>query len=217
MRRLVIIVEGDTEKEFVDKTLAPFLYQRGLHAISSYKITKTNGGLTHYNHLKKDLVKAVNEANVLVTTLVDYYALPDSFPNFKEAQKVSDKKKRMDMLEQAILEDIQANGYVPNLIPYIQLHEFEAFAFTCTDGFKSYFNTSEADFRGLQQIIDAFPNPEEINDGKTTAPSKRLRSLIPGYDKVVDGNAIISANGIDILIKKCPRFAHWIDKLIAQK
>ncbi|HHJ49322.1 MAG TPA: DUF4276 family protein, partial [Phaeodactylibacter sp.] len=46
-----------------------------------------------------------------------------------------------------------------------------------------------------------------------TAPSKRLEKLLPGYKKVVHGNLIIKQGGISHLIKRCPRFAQWIEKL----
>ena len=30
MKRLIIVVEGDTEKEFIDSVLSPYLYGKGL-------------------------------------------------------------------------------------------------------------------------------------------------------------------------------------------
>ena len=52
MKRLIIVVEGDTEKEFVDKVLSPYLYAKGLLSVNCFKIKHTKGGLTKYQHLK---------------------------------------------------------------------------------------------------------------------------------------------------------------------
>ena len=118
MKRLVIVVEGDTEKKFVDVILMPYLRVYGIHNYSCYKISKTNGGLTHYQHLRKDIQRAINEGGTVVTTLIDYYALPNDFPKYKEAMVKIDKNERLSFLEQAILEDLQGSSYLPNFIPY---------------------------------------------------------------------------------------------------
>lgn len=46
-----------------------------------------------------------------------------------------------------------------------------------------------------------------------TAPSKRLIKIF-GYDKTADGELIFDMLGIDRMLKKCPRFAEWIDKIV---
>lgn len=38
MKRLIIVVEGETEKEFVDKVLSPYLYAKGFLSVSCFKI-----------------------------------------------------------------------------------------------------------------------------------------------------------------------------------
>jgi hypothetical protein len=214
MRRLIIIVEGDTEKEFIEKTLRPYLASEGVFNLSCYKIRKTNGGLTNYDNLKDDLVSAIYEDNVLVTTLIDYYALPKNFPKYAEAQRERNKSTRLAFLEQAIVEDIKADGYLPQLHPYIQLHEFEAFLFTDIEGFELNFAASEANLPGIRRVIGSFPNPEDINDSPVTAPSKRLEELIPAYRKIVFGNIVIEANGIERILESCPRFKSWTDEIV---
>ena len=51
----------------------------------------------------------------------------------------------------------------------------------------------------LQRIRVQFKTPEEINDGETTAPSKRLQSLYPSYDKILFGPLIAQRIGLDKL------------------
>ena len=218
MKRLIIVVEGDTEKEFVDKVLSPYLYAKGLLSVNCFKIKHTKGGLTKYQHLKTDLIKCVYESNVLVSTLIDFYALPKDFPKYEEAKTIVNRTNRLGFLEKAIVEDLEAEKgeSFPNLLPYIQLHEFEALVFSSIDAIKSLYSNEDAKFNELEQIIAAYPNPEDINDGPQTAPSKRLKNnqLIRGYNKVNDGIMIIEEAGIDIVLSKCPKFKTWVEALI---
>ena len=74
MKRLLIIVEGDTEKEFVNNILAPHLFSKGIGNVQCFKIKHSKGGLSKYEHLKKDIINSLYEDNVIVTTLIDFYA-----------------------------------------------------------------------------------------------------------------------------------------------
>ncbi|HOS58138.1 MAG TPA: hypothetical protein PLB66_05870 [Bacteroidales bacterium] len=53
MKRVLIIVEGDTEKEFVDEVLSPYLMSRGVYNIQCFKIKKTKGGANKISTSKK--------------------------------------------------------------------------------------------------------------------------------------------------------------------
>jgi hypothetical protein len=63
-------------------------------------------------------------------------------------------------------------------------------------------------------LLDFKGNPELINDGPETAPSKRILHLIPEYDKVSAGPTIAGLEGIDSLMEKCPHFKEWVTKLV---
>lgn len=218
MKRLLIVVEGDTEKEFIDKVLSPYLYSKGLQSVECFKIKHTKGGLTKYQHLKTDLINCVYENNVLVSTLIDFYALPKDFPKYEDAAKIVNKGERLSFLEKAIVEDIETEKgkSFPNLLPYIQLHEFEALVFSSIDSIRALYSEYDAKFNEIEQVMDAYPNPEDINDSPQTAPSKRLKNnqLIRGYNKVNDGIMIIEETGIDVVLAKCPRFSKWVETLI---
>lgn len=220
MKRLVIVVVGDSEKEFIDKLLRPYLYAKGLYSVNCFKIKHTKGGLTKYQHLKTDLINCVYESNVLVSTLIDFYALPKDFPKYEEAKTIVNRENRLAFLEKAIVEDMEAEkeNSFPNLLPYIQLHEFEALVFSSMDAIKSLYSNEDAKFNQLEQIIAAYPNPEDINDSPQTAPSKRLKNnqLIRGYNKVTDGIMIIEEAGIENVLNKCPRFKTWVETLIVK-
>ncbi len=215
MKRLLIIVEGDTEKEFVNNILAPYLFSKGIGNVQCFKIKHSKGGLSKYEHLKKDIINSLYEDNVIVTTLIDFYALPKDFPKYEEAIKFEDKLMCVDFLENAIKEDIENSQQKTfnNLIPYIQLHEFEALVFSSKKGIENLFTPKQANFNEFEKIFNAYTNPEEINNDPNNAPSKRLKLLIKGYNKFVDGIMIIDEIGINTILSKCPRFNNWISLL----
>ena len=59
-------------------------------------------------------------------------------------------------------------------------------------------------------IID---NPEMINDVRETSPSHRLDRIIKGYNKIIYGNIIAEAIGLDNIRSKSPRFNEWLNKI----
>ena len=212
MSRLIIIVEGDTEKEFVNTILVPYFHSKNFYNIDCFKVKHSKGGLSKYEHVRKDILNTVYEANSVVTTLFDFYALPTDFPQFEESKNITNKSQRLTFLEESIKEDIESSQSTKfdNLLPYIQLHEFEALIFSSIVGIESLFNSQEADLVTLNKVITEYPNPEDINDNPNTAPSKRLLSLINGYSKVVDGVLILDEIGLDVVRAKCPRFNNWL-------
>ena len=100
---------------------------------------------------------------------------------------------------------------LPNerFIPYVQAHEFEALVFVDLDALPPQFPDGEADQAPdrLKQEVGATA-PEEINDGKLTAPSKRLIREIPAYEhmKSIAGPAIAAHIGLEKLRAACPHF-----------
>ena len=72
---------------------------------------------------------------------------------------------------------------------------------------------SDQQLASIQAVIDQFGNPKLINEGQHTAPSKRLATIIPSYQKVLYGNMIALENGFQTVLNKCPRFRAWIATL----
>lgn len=218
MKRLIIIVEGDTEAEFVKNMLVPYLNTFGINYVSTYKIKHSRGGLTKYGHLKKDILNCIYQKDTIITTLIDYYALPTDFPEYQEiSSKNLSNFQKVEMFEKAILEDINLSQNIQfiNLIPYIQLHEFEALIFSNIKVFENYFTDKECNFKELTRIMNEFNNPEDINNSKNTAPSKRLINNISSYNKVLNGNIILLDIGINTILQKCKRINSWVEKIIA--
>jgi hypothetical protein len=171
------------------------------------------GGDVKYDRLKHNIDNLLKrEQDILVTTFLDFFRLVNDYPKFAEAQAIQNKIKRVDFLEQALTDAIDNNRF----IPYIQLHEFEGLLFAARDGFEFLPDIQDASLKGLLLAVNEKENPEELNDGELTAPSKRLERLIPGFDKNKPfyGSIISEVNTITPVLARCLRFRNWLETLI---
>lgn len=211
MKRVVFIVEGDTEISFVQKCVIPYLYKKGFtNSMNAQKILtnrKLNkkGGNVNYEYLKNDICRVAATKNVLITTLLDFFRLPTDYPCY-----TTDSHK-IEQIEKAVKETISEIVESTCFLPYIQRHEIETLMYTNMDGFSLVVDDEEI-LKELQEIIEKYPNPEDINGGAETAPSKRLMKMFP-YEKTSDGEMILEALNIDDIRAKCPRFNEWMKKL----
>lgn len=209
MKRLVFIVEGDTEIILVQNIIVPYLvglgFTNAMHAqtITTNRKQHKKGGVTEYSKFRNEVTRTLAQGNVIITSLIDFFRLPSDFP-----AHTSDST-RIAQIEQAIHDDFDNNS---DFIPYIQRHELEALMFSGREGFDLVIDDS-GKLKQIDQILEAYDNPEDINNSPDTAPSKRLIKIF-GYDKTADGELIFDMLGIDRMLSKCPRFAEWIDKIV---
>jgi hypothetical protein len=148
---------------------------------------------------------------MLVTSLIDFYRLRNDFPNYEESKALTTIEQRVELIEKGCSKDINDTRF----LPYIQLHEFEGLLFSAPNGFNELFpELPPKNLQELNNTVNLFPNPEMINEGPDSAPSKRLERLIPNYRKPLYGNMIALENGFSSIMEKCPRFRNWIDTLI---
>lgn len=96
----------------------------------------------------------------------------------------------------------------------MQLHEFEGLLFNDINIFINQILENDlVSLDELKQTFVDYANPEMINSGCSTAPSKRLSRIILGYNKVVYGDIIAESIGLDRIRNKSPRFNSWIETL----
>ena len=214
MKRLNIVVEGQTEQSFVNEVLTPYLRNKGVGLITPILIrtSKTGrGGLVNYHHLYntiKGLLSNPHDRNIVVSSFVDFFRIPNNMPGYDEAMRSGDDLQRVENLQQALGDSIADRRF----ISYIQLHEFEALLFSNNKGFEYLWEDDMSS--KTKSIVDSFENPEDINSAPETAPSKRLLAINQKYDKVLEGNVIALEVGINVMLAKCPRFADWVSRLI---
>lgn len=220
MIRLHIIAEGQTEEEFVKTILAEHLANfnviTDVHCVTT-KRTKTQvhrGGLVSYEKAKKDILlwlKQEKGKDVRFTTMLDLYALPNDFPQIDEAKRISDPYQKVKKLETALADNI--NDY--RFIPYIQLHEFEALILTDPSKLIDRFPEYDKPVQELVANCKKYSSPELINDGETTAPSKRIIQFIPSYKgaKLSVAPLMVQKIGLPTIRNQCPHFNEWLIQL----
>jgi hypothetical protein len=215
MKRVIIICEGETEKEFCNTILTPYFAKKEIF-IQSPLIKKSMGGIVKWSELKRQItLHLTNDSKAFVTTFIDYYGLYNkyNFPLWHKAEQLANKNERMEMLERGMLESID-DAIKFRFIPYLQLHEFEGLLFNEINIFHEQIPKKElVGIDELTQTFKQYSNPEMINNNKATSPSHRLERIILGYNKIVYGNILAEAIGLDKIRAKSPRFNKWIKKL----
>jgi Domain of unknown function (DUF4276) len=214
MKRVIIICEGQTEREFCEKILAPYFALNNIF-IQAPLIKRSMGGIVRWSSLKKDITTYLSEKDVYVTMLIDYYGLyrKDAFPKWDDGEKIFDKMKRMDFLEEAMKLDIE-DEFRHRFLPYMQLHEFEGLLFNDIQVFYDQIPKNElVGDAELKKTFADYDNPEMINSNKETSPSHRLERIIKGYKKVLYGHYFAEAIGLDNIRSKSPRFHQWLTKI----
>lgn len=231
---LFVICEGESEFIFVDKLLAPYLYDRckSLKKVTPIGLYKTGDkgrfGDVSYTRLSDHVRRLTTYPYAIVTTFIDYFKLGQDFPyNIKCLQEnisynSNDICNIVKMLEQDISQ-IDISSY--NLVPYIHIHEYEMIYFADLSTFISanienkY--QSKIEYQ-MQKILQNFISPEYINNSKDTAPSKRINQI---FNNIIDMNyskkscavqytSNATINNIDAIRKTCLHFSQWIDMLL---
>lgn len=205
MIRLIVVVEGKTEREFVKDVLAPHLSDFGVIA-NARVIGKPGqkGGNVSVDRIASDVRNVVGDADA-VTTLVDFYGF-----RRRPTDDVGELQQEIDRAcQRAANRELRDDRY----FAYVQLHEFETLLFSAPRAFKALGIASEESVQRLETARSEFPTPEDINDSRETAPSKRILQAVPTYSKSEYGPLIAAGIGLQAMREQCPRFAEWLSRL----
>ncbi len=222
MKQLVVFCEGQTEQGFCAQVLQPHLFPQGNGMIHTLAVGEKNhhhvyglGRRTKYEKIRKFVRNSINQRsgpNVFFTTFFDLYGLPNDFPGKSTNVRVAaNPLPYVRALEEAFRIDVNYFRFIPHL----QLHEFETILFVDPKGFAISFEDCAAQVRQLEAVAASETSIENINDGRESAPSKRIISILPEYDgrKASAGPDIAEYIGIAVIRKKCPHFGAWIAQL----
>lgn len=213
MKRLYVLAEGQTEETFVRELLVPHYARLGLFITPIVVITSAGhkGGLVSYGKVKPQIARLCRQdRTACVSTMFDLYALPSDFPGKDSADyplRQSGARQAV-FLEDALSRDVNEANFIPNLM----VHEFEALLFVQPERFGVWVDDIDV-VDSLAKIAGQRPSPEDINDDPSTAPSKRILALMPGYEKPFHGPLIACDIGLDAMRRTCPHFCAWLDKL----
>jgi hypothetical protein len=226
MSRVHVLVEGQTEEQFVKHVLGPYLARFNVFADVCILVTQRRksgetwkGGGVSLQRLLHDIRPLLGDSSAtLVTTMFDYYALPDDFPGMNENAGLAGASARASVVEARFNQVVQENTSLALLngrtrfACHLSVHEFETFLFV--DPKITAVALDQPD-RGLQlmQIVNAFASVEDIDGSRETCPSHRVEDMFPGYDKVFYGPLIAERVGLDRLRSSCPHFGAWVAML----
>lgn len=229
MPRLLIHVEGETEEAFVNEVLRRHLLACGYESVSARIVGNARqrdrrGGIRPWPGVKQDILRHLkHDAGCLATTMVDYYALPQTgdraWPGRAAASNLPFESKS-EAVESALAKEISSGmgwsgPYDNRFIPFVVMHEFEGLLFSDCTAFASAIGRPGLAV-SFQEIRDEFGTPEEINDSPMSAPSKRVEELVRGYQKPLFGNVAALEIGLDAIRASCPHFDSWVTALEAQ-
>lgn len=216
MTRLLMLVEGQSEEIFVKQTLTPYLVQHGVYVQSPIVLwTKRlsggggfRGGVSNWNQIRRDLLPLMRDGDAWVTTLLDFYGLPEDFPGLSEALGAGNARERVIALQERFSAEINHQRF----IPFLALHEFEAWLFSAPDTVEEHFGKAHLAEK-LRNVVQEVGAPELINHGATTHPKARLRTLVEAYKETSDGPTLLEKIGITSVRKACPHFDSWLQRL----
>jgi hypothetical protein len=222
MARLYLFAEGQTEQIFASRVLTPHLalskvqlHHPVLVANARKKGMVYRGRGRHYLPMKNDIIRLLKQDSnpeTFFTTMIDLYAIHSDFPGLSDSENLRHlPQQRVEYLENMFAQDFDDRRF----IPYIQLHEFEAYLFSQPENFGNHYLSANKSITALKAIADKYSTPELIDDGQHTAPSKRIIREFPDYGdaKTVIGPQVAESIGIDIIRRKCPHFDSWLSKL----
>ncbi len=220
---LHILCEGQCEAQFVKKYLSVFLKKYNTDV--NYSIITTNfdkkvkGGNTDYKKIKSEIINLLKDPNMVLTTFIDFYKLPNNFPQYQDCKKSNEIYHIKKCLENSFFENINnatSSSHINSnrFIPYIQLHEFETLLFADIDNLTTHFGKSKIDKDKMRRILkNKDNNPELINNNYP--PSKIISELITEYPsaKLLISGILLKNINIEKIKETCPSFNEWLQKI----
>lgn len=220
MSRVYVLVEGDTELAFVRDLLTPALSAKGLYP---QPILLGSGGIRRFARVERDVSALLKQdTGAFVSTLFDRYGLPVDWPGLEESKHATSLLEAHHTLcegmRKRLTEIMGPSFYADRFVPHIQFYETEAFLFVDPDETARVLG-NPARAEELRDVKQKHADCEHINDGTTTAPSKRIATLFPHYKKGKSINAhipqVCAGVGLEVLRRACPLFDDWINRLEA--
>jgi hypothetical protein len=220
MKRIFVVVEGETEERFLRRVVYNHFIVNGIHIepqqwITNKKIGAKGGGSNFdivENHIKRVVSRYRNDSSVYISTMIDLYAFPRQGNTIydEHVSKLTNGKDKVLLLQQMLRDRIAHR----NFISYVQFYEYETLLLTNPGAFTTFYTDKIEEIESLKHEIAGL-KPEEINESPEGAPSKRIIRHIPKYEKqkTTAGVTIAEKIGLSAIRKACPHFNEWITTL----
>lgn len=221
MPELLVVCEGQTEREFCRSVVAPAVSSAGVWLAGTLvgKPQRKRGGISGWNLYRSELVRlAKQRGDRHVGLLVDYYAMPASWPGRASAMTMPPLARGVHV-EEALQQDL-ARELAGRFHPCVQLHEFESLLFVEPQhtamklAIMSASVNPETLVREFQEIAEGCGGSVElIDDSPEHAPSKRIGRLVPTYDKVAWGVTAVMDLDVQDLRAGCAWLDRWLGRI----
>jgi hypothetical protein len=223
IKRLFVFCEGQTEETFTNLVLAPHFdamfgavaYPLLLPSRKGAHDRRRKGGWNSYKAARLFIVGIMEQHHregVWFTTLLDYYALPEDFPQPATPAAPSPRARVVD-LERSMGRDVTSDR-LWRFTPHLQLHEFESLLLADVEMLSAEFPDRAREVARLKAEILGLA-PEDVDGGRETHPAMRIIGHIPEYEglKPSAGPILASRIGLPRLRRTCPHFADWLAEL----
>lgn len=97
-------------------------------------------------------------------------------------------------------------------LPFVALHEFETLVIA-SGSLQREVLGNRRDPAKFSEMIRRAGDAEHINDGRATAPSKRVEAELPGYRKDQDAIELLQAHDLGEVLELCPGFQTWVRRI----
>ena len=220
MKKLFVVVEGETEERFIRKVLYNDFITQNIHIEAQQWLTNKklgiSGGGSNFdlieNHLRRLMSRYQKDKDVFISVMVDLYAFPKGGNSVygDDVNKLQNGKNKVLLLQHKMNERMNYQ----NFIPYVQLYEYETLLLSKPDALRYFFTDKEIEIENLKAEIIGL-QPEDINESPQGAPSKRIIKHLPKYgkQKTTAGVLTVEKIGLPFLRANCHHFNDWITKL----
>ncbi|MDR2451136.1 MAG: DUF4276 family protein [Candidatus Accumulibacter sp.] len=138
--------------------------------------------MSNWNQIHRHPLRLTNDSDAWISTLLDFYGLPEDFPGLPEALSAGDPQEKFVALQDRFAAKLDHQRFIPFLAP----HEFEAWLFSAPDVVEAHFGKA----RLADQLRDAVRQagaPEWIDHDADTHPKALSRSLVDVYGETSGG------------------------------
>jgi hypothetical protein len=204
MLSLYFIVEGQSEENFIEKALIPYLLENNNKF--NYKCLNLCGGINFYKLIK--LIENNIKQYDCVTTFIDLVRLNNAkFDNYSQImqQNISSSEKA-NILQQQLSNKLEFN-LRQKLIAHIQPYEFEALCFADADNLAKTDPKIAKNLGKIKKEMSSYSNPELINNHQL--PAARLAN----YAYIKESSTFAQYCDINIIRACCPHFNQWLSQL----
>lgn len=112
-------------------------------------------------------------------------------------------------LEHAMAQEVDH----PRFVPFVMLHEFETLVFAAALHSDPMATGGGVGAKLRAHAAGVSNQVELIDDSPATAPSKRVLSCWPEYNKVLDGVSFVGDCDFQRVLDSCPHLASWVARL----